>query len=55
MFIYIVPCYEPNAFVSQNSYFEALTSHYDGIWRWIPWEVIRFRWGHESTEELVSL
>ena len=26
----------------------------DGIWRWGPWQVIRFRWGHEHGSPMMG-
>lgn len=43
---------------THNAYAEDLTSSRDGIWKWGPWVIIRFRLGHEGgvlLEELVPL
>ena len=36
-------CVPPTKFIYWSS-----NPQCDGIWRWSLWEVIRFRWGHES-------
>ena len=41
-------CYELNVFVPPKSMCLSLNPQCAGIWRWGLWEVIRFKWGHES-------
>ena len=48
-------CQGSNVSIFQKSVCWSPSPQYDGIWNWGPWEVIRFRWGHETGTFIMRL
>lgn len=54
-YIKINHCYGLNVFVSPKNIFWNINRQWNGIKKWYIWEVIRIKWGHESTSLMNGL